>query len=130
MPDGVWRPTVAHRVSYELYRGPIPEGLVLDHLCRVRGCVNPNHLEAAPQRINALRGEAPSAVSVRTNLCAKGHEFTPENTYVRPSRPNKRECVICMKERERNRPKRDWSKEQGQINRQLRRKAEREARNR
>src|SRR5262247_3954687 len=50
------RAMLAHRVAYELTRGPIPVGLQLDHLCRVRSCINPQHLEAVPQRVNLLRG--------------------------------------------------------------------------
>ena len=46
----------AHRVAWELIRGPIPEGLVLDHLCRTSACVNPDHLEPVPQAINMIRG--------------------------------------------------------------------------
>lgn len=49
------RPTYAHRVAWELHRGPIPEGLTIDHLCRVRLCVNPDHLEPVTLAENALR---------------------------------------------------------------------------
>lgn len=54
--QGRW--LMVHRVSYELHIGPIPEGLVLDHLCRNRLCCNPQHLEAVTVRENTLRGEA------------------------------------------------------------------------
>ena len=50
------RTTVAHRIGYECFNGPIPAGLVLDHLCRVRSCVNPAHLEAVTGQVNVLRG--------------------------------------------------------------------------
>lgn len=50
------RSTAAHRVSYEMAKGPIPEGLVIDHLCRVHCCVNPDHLEAVTQLVNVRRG--------------------------------------------------------------------------
>lgn len=88
---------MAHRVAYELSVGPIPDGLQLDHLCRVRHCVNPAHLEPVTQRENILRSEAPCAVVMRTNKCKHGHEFTDENTYVTPA--GKRQCRVCIKDR-------------------------------
>lgn len=70
----------AHRFSYEILVGPIPEGLVLDHLCRNEGCVNPNHLEPVEQRENVLRGEGPSAANVKKTHCPQGHPYNEENT--------------------------------------------------
>lgn len=102
MSDGVWRPTVAHRVSHEIFKGPIPDGLTIDHLCRNRGCVNPDHLEAVTQRANNLRGTSPSAMQARQTHCFRGHEFTDENTYRKPG-TNKRECRICMRMRDNRR---------------------------
>lgn len=100
----VWRPLegktrtfVAHRYAYEVWRGPIPDGLQLDHLCRVRHCVNPDHLEAVTGKVNTLRGlNAPAAINARKTHCAKGHEFAPENT-----RRNKhqRVCITCERTR-------------------------------
>ena len=69
----------AHRVSYQLSVGPIPEGLVLDHLCRVIICVNPDHLEIVTQRENSLRG---LNGRMKTH-CINGHEFDEKNTYYR-----------------------------------------------
>lgn len=83
----------AHKVAYELAVGPVPDGLVLDHICRNPRCVNPAHLDPVPHAENTRRGMAPSAVSKRTNRCARGHGFTAASTYIRPS--GKRECRVC-----------------------------------
>lgn len=86
---------LAHRVSYELFVGQIPDGLTLDHLCRVRHCVNPLHLEPVTGRENTLRGEGPAAVAARKTHCDSGHEFTPENTYI--ARNGTRKCRTCRR---------------------------------
>lgn len=82
----------AHRFAYEMFVGAIPDGLQLDHLCRVRHCVNPEHLEPVTARENARR-------AMRTH-CTHGHEFTSENTYVHDG---KRYCRECRRTRNRNR---------------------------
>lgn len=85
----------AHRYVYEYTVGPIPDGLVLDHLCRNRRCVNPVHLEAVTQRINSLRGDTiPRRQALQTH-CVNGHEFTTETIYVHPQRGT-RLCKVCM----------------------------------
>lgn len=73
----------AHRVSYEYYREEIPSGLQLDHLCRVRHCVNPWHLETVTSKENTLRGVGPTAINSIMTVCINGHKFTDENTYSR-----------------------------------------------
>jgi hypothetical protein len=67
------RMAMAHRVAYMLFVGPIPEGMELDHLCRNRGCVNPDHLEPVDHRTNILRGVSPSAADARKTHCINGH---------------------------------------------------------
>lgn len=74
-------PMLAHRVSWLLMVGEIPDGLPLDHLCRVPSCVSWLHLDPVTPRENTLRGQTQGAISVRTNRCKRGHEFTPDNTY-------------------------------------------------
>lgn len=95
----IWLPGIkryrrAHRIVYEHRVGPIPEGLTLDHLCRVRHCVNPEHLEPVTDRVNILRGEGPTAKNATKTHCEHGHEFTPENTYIRPG-TTWRTCIKC-----------------------------------
>jgi len=82
-----------HRLSYELIKGEIPDGLQIDHLCRVRNCVNPDHLEAVTQRENIFRGVAITVQNARKTHCKYGHAFTPENT----GRNGKgRRCKVCV----------------------------------
>jgi len=85
-----------HRISYILAKGSIPKELELDHLCRNKICVNPNHLETVTHRENLLRGKSPSALNAKKTHCIRGHEFTPENTYRKKN--NRKNCKICHKE--------------------------------
>lgn len=97
---GQWgRTDCAHRVMYEKVRGPIPKWLHLDHLCRNKGCVNPDHLEAVTQRENTLRGESPAAQRARATHCKNGHPYDGTNTYNRPDRPigRGRYCRACRR---------------------------------
>ena len=84
----------AHRAALAIYGLLANPELHADHLCRNRSCVNPEHIELVPQRINTLRGDSPSAVAWREGRCKNGHQRTPENTYVRNGRH--RQCRICM----------------------------------
>lgn len=78
----------AHRVGHELLVGPIPKGLELDHLCRVRCCVNPKHLEAVTHAVNMSRGSRASKTK-----CPKGHIYVGENLYVNSK--GQRWCREC-----------------------------------
>lgn len=84
-----------HRLAYTLLVGPVDKGLTLDHLCRVRACCNPTHLEPVTSVENTMRGEGVSARNARKTHCKRGHEFTPENTY---ANHNGRGCRRCKSE--------------------------------
>lgn len=76
------RPLRAHRYAYELLKDAIPAGLVLDHACRNRRCVNPDHLEPVTNRENVLRGIGLSAIGARRTQCVNGHPFDQANTRI------------------------------------------------
>lgn len=85
------RPARAHRVSYETFVGPIPEGLELDHLCKVRRCVNPKHLEPVPHLVNVERSVDVGRRS-GPNQCVHGHLLDDVNTYRVQGLTQCREC--------------------------------------
>ena len=83
-----------HRVVYELYFGPMPKGLVSDHLCRKRPCCNPLHIEPVTARTNTLRGIGQGVLNSRKRFCPKGHEYTKQNTRITYGR---RRCRVCLR---------------------------------
>lgn len=89
---------VAHRWAYQQLRGPIPDGMTLDHLCRVRRCVNPDHLEVVTLGENVLRGEGLTAQRARQVFCLRGHLLVGDNLY----RQRRRCCRVCHRIRQRH----------------------------
>ncbi|MER7447815.1 HNH endonuclease signature motif containing protein [Microbacterium sp. NPDC097977] len=89
------RMKLAHRVSYELHVGPISAGLELDHTCRVRSCVNPQHLEPVTSVVNTHRGLDAIGWRRGGGACRRGHERTPDNCYT-DSR-GKLQCRPCQR---------------------------------
>ena len=98
------RQVYAHRAAFEAAFGPIPDGLVIDHLCRNRACVNPEHMEAVSTRETTLRADSPAARAARSDVCAHGHPYDDANTLVRSSRTRTgwvrtwRQCRTCHRE--------------------------------
>lgn len=91
------RKFLVHRIFYELFVGPIPKDLEIDHLCRTRACVNPKHLEPVTSQENTLRGISPAAVNARRTHCKHGHPLSGDNLYIEPK--GKRRCRICNRQR-------------------------------
>jgi len=87
---GKGRTRSAHRAAYELFVGPIPDGVEIDHKCRVRSCVNPKHFDLVPHRVNVQRGiavgeagrDASHKRQAERTHCKNGHEFTEQNTRI------------------------------------------------
>lgn len=93
--EGGWKTGSAHRTSYQTFVGPIPAGMELDHLCKVKRCVNPQHLEPVDRRLNNERSDSPSAINARKSECVNGHPFSEANTYVNEGG---RHCRACRRE--------------------------------
>jgi len=90
---GKWRVALAHKWIWELFNGPVPSGLELDHLCRVRHCVNPAHLETVTRKENLFR--SPISIigkQMRRTHCKNGHPYDVFETG--------RRCSVCTKERQ------------------------------
>lgn len=91
----------AYRWAWEDANGPVPPGLTLDHLCRVRACVNPDHLEPVTRGENTMRGDTLSSRNAAKTHCPRGHAYDAANTYILPSRPTARYCRACQRDRRR-----------------------------
>jgi len=92
----------AHRVFYELFRGPIPDGCELDHKCRVTFCVNPDHLDPVPHKVNVRRGVTGATTANRQRSkthCPRGHSYEGRNLMIQLS--GARKCRACDYESQR-----------------------------
>lgn len=92
----------AHRFAYEYLVGPIPSGLVIDHLCRNRACVNPDHMDVVTHRVNIRRGQAGVLTGAKQRAkreCPSGHEYDTANTYINSK--GERSCRRCGRDRSR-----------------------------
>lgn len=99
--DGMER---CHILTYEAEHGPVPAGLVVDHLCRTRRCVRPSHLEAVTQRENLVRGVGIIAIAAKKTQCVNGHELVGMNLVIDEG---KRRCNECRRERRKRAARRD-----------------------
>ena len=90
----------AHRFAYEALRGPIPRALTIDHLCRVKNCVNPDHMEAVTARENILRGYGPPALNARKETCHRGHGLTDKSGGTRFCSQCQRVSAAAYKQRQ------------------------------
>lgn len=89
---------LAHRAFYETFIGPIPDGLKCDHLCRVRNCINPNHIELVTDRENILRGIGAPAMNARKTHCKYGHPLTGDNLFIYKRYHHRyRVCIECRR---------------------------------
>lgn len=96
-----------HRISYSLFKAEIPLDYTIDHLCRVRACFNPDHLEPVTRGENVLRGQSPLITANRRKTCVRGHAMDEANTYQSPK--GQRHCRACRRQRGR---KQAWKQRQ------------------
>ena len=100
--DGERKNAMAHRTSYRAFKGEIPAGFQVDHLCKTVACINPDHLEAVPPRVNNARSDSPTAINARKTHCIHGHPFDAASVR-QDSRQGLRECRRCRELRNRAR---------------------------
>ena len=110
--------TTAHRATYTELVGDIPKGLEIDHLCRVRGCVNPYHLEAVTHVVNIGRGvggEVAAARHAAKTHCKHGHSLSGDNVYRYKNRKgySVRYCKTCNREKQKLWQRAKREREQG-----------------
>lgn len=100
--DGSRTNAMAYRVSYEAFKGKVPAGLHLDHLCRVHACVNPEHLEPVTPKENNHRGNPAWKQAQAKTHCLRGHELSGKNIYARTSvlGTTRRICAVCHRARQ------------------------------
>jgi len=94
---------VASRVAYRHFKGPIPDGMCVCHTCDNPGCCNPAHLWLGTYTDNmqdaSTKGRMRGTVGPPKTHCGRGHEYTPNNTYMRPDKPGQRQCRVCNRRR-------------------------------
>jgi hypothetical protein len=99
-----YKSKLAHRVSYEVFVGEIPNGLQLDHICKVRACVNPAHLEPVTAKENLHRSSLKELWAAKKEVthCPQGHKYTTANTLIKQNKWGNdcRNCRTCHRERE------------------------------
>ena len=95
----------AHRAAYELIVGKVPDGLTLDHLCKNKACVNPDHLEPVTNRENLLRGGGTTSINAKKTHCPKGHPLIEGNLVPSYLEYGQRTCLTCYREKTRVRSK-------------------------